>query len=419
MADKHERLKELKIERADIESAGSGGRFTLLVLAFILLLVAGGGYWWYSQTRALAVETATVRQISSQASNSGSTVLDASGYVTARRQATVSSKITGKIINVEIEEGMEVAEGQELARLDDSIPRRQLALSEAQLAAAKSRLAETEVILAERRLQLGRTRALVDAEVRSQADLDAIQAEVDSLVARLGATREDVTVAERSAELRRQEIEDYVIRAPFHGIVVTKNAQPGEMISPVSAGGGFTRTGIGTVVDMNSLEIEVDVNESYINRVSPGQPVVAVLDAYPNWQIPASVITPVPTADRQKATVRVRIGFEKLGDPRLLPDMGVKVSFLEEKAPATTTAAAAPPRFEIPAAALQKDGERSIVFIISGETVERRAVEIVERQGDRAILAAGVRGGEQVVIAPPEGLADGDPVRIVNQEEKP
>ena len=268
--------------------------------------------------------TVSARQAGAQAS-----VLNATGYVTARRRATVSSKITGKVVQVNIEEGMAVRQGQVLARLDDETQRAAVALAEAQAEAARRNVNESEVRLNEARITLERVSTLVKVGYSTAAEVDAARAAVESLDARIRAAREQVRVAERQIALERTNLDSTIIRAPFDGVAISKDAQPGEMVSPVSAGGGFTRTGIGTIVDMRSLEIEVDVNESYINRVKPDQAVTAVLDAYPEWQIPARVITTVPAADRQKATVLVRIGFNEL-DPRILPDMGVKVTFLRE-----------------------------------------------------------------------------------------
>ncbi len=302
---------------------------------------------------------------------------------------------------------MAVKEGQVLARLDASNTDASLKLAEAQLRAAKTALEETKVVLAEAHLRLERTRRLVKDSVVSQAELDRLQAETDSLEARLGRQREEELVAERSLAVWTQMIEDTVIRAPFDGIVTTKDAQPGEMISPVTAGGGFTRTGIGTVVDMSSLEIEVDVNESYINRVRAGQEVEAILDAYPDWTIPAKVIAIVPTADRDRATVRVRIGFESL-DPKILPDMGVKVAFRDEVQEQTSRRAVF-----IPRSALSKNEGRDVVFVVDGETVERRAVTVgADADGDEALVLAGVSAGERVVVDGLAELVDGDRVEV-------
>ena len=399
-----DRLKELRIDRTDKSSRKSGGGFALWVLAALLVAAAGVGFWWFMRASAVEVRTARVEETADRV-RAAEAVLDASGYVTARRRATVSSKVAGKIVEVRVEEGMEIAEGQLLARLDDSNVSRQLALAEAQLRSARSSLAETEVRIAEAKLNLERTRNLVAGEVASPAELDAAQAAHDALVARLALGREEVTVAKRAVAVRRQELADTEIRAPFAGVAITKNAQPGEMISPISAGGGFTRTGICTIVDMASLEIEVDVNEAYINRVRAGQRVEAVLDAYPDWKIPASVITTIPAADRQKATVRVRIGFDRL-DPRLLPDMGVKVSFLDDAAPEAEAGDDAP-RLLIPAAALRREGGRDVVYVVRGDLVERRAVGVGERRGDKVEVTTGLSAGERVVVEAAAELTDG------------
>jgi HlyD family secretion protein len=247
--------------------------------------------------------------------------------------------------------------------------------------------------------------------------METADADVDALAARLDLARQDTLVSERQLALRRQDLDDTVIRAPFAGVAVSKDAQPGEMISPVSAGGGFTRTGICTLVDMKSLEIEVDVNESYIHRVEPGQKAVATLDAYPDWRIPAHVIMPVPTADRQKATVKVRLGFEGL-DPRILPDMGVKVAFLADEKPAgggTASANPGKPVVTIPRAALRKDGDRDVVFVVSSDDrVERRAIGLAAgsgNSGDDAVVTSGLAAGERVVVEGPADLKDGAAVR--------
>jgi RND family efflux transporter MFP subunit len=251
---------------------------------------------------------------------------------------------------------------------------------------------------------LRRQEQLFQQGLNTPNDIDNAKAEVDSLVARIASAQEQVKVAESQIAMQQTAIEDTIIRAPFSGVAISKDAQAGEMVSPVSAGGGFTRTGISTIVDMKSLEIEVDVNESYINRVRTGQPVSAVLDAYPDWQIPANVITLVPTADRQKATVLVRIGFQKL-DPRILPDMGVKVTFLRE-ADARDVPVAQSVTL-VPQAAVQKDGESSFVFVVRQDTVERRAIKTAGTDGDRLEVVAGLKGGDQVVISPPSELSEG------------
>jgi HlyD family secretion protein len=404
MTKKNDLLKELQIDRSG-ETRRGAGVWLWLILVLILLALGAGGWWWLGGQRVATVRTATVQEVTGRAN---AAVLNASGYVTARRQATVSSKVTGKIAEVMVEEGMNVREGQILARLDDSTARVNYNLAKAQLAAARKKLQETEVRLHEAELNLSRTQGLTEEGVASQAALDADQAEYDSLGARLALGREEVAVAERQVAVLEQQLDDTVIRSPFSGVVVTKDAQPGEMISPVSAGGGFTRTGICTVVDMSSLEIEVDVNESYIARVESDQRVEAVLDAYPDWRIPGRVITTIPTADRQKATVQVRIGFDQL-DPRILPDMGVKVTFLgTEEAQAGDER----PRLLIPREAVRSDNGKQVVYVIQQDRVERRAVNLGPDEGDQVAVSSGLSPGEQVVVEGPDTLADGDRVTI-------
>jgi RND family efflux transporter MFP subunit len=402
-------LDGLRIDRSGPEER-SGSRWKLMLALAVVIAAIGGGIWsWLRIPRAVEVKTATARAVSG--GSAAGAVLDASGYVTARRQATVSSKVTGKVTEIHVEEGMKVQAGQVLARLDDSTARRQLSLAEAQTSSARHALQETEVRLKEARLNQRRMRDLLKEGVTTQAQLDAADAETDSFAARLEVLRQDIEVARRQAELYRQSLDDLVIRAPFTGVAISKDAQPGEMISPVSAGGGFTRTGICTLVDMASLEIEVDVNEAYINRVRNDQRAVAVLDAYPDWQIPARVITTIPAADRQKATVKVRLAFDQL-DPRILPDMGVKVSFLsdEKEMPAAETK----PKVLVPKTAV-RGGDEPYVFIVQGDKVERRAIRTAPATGEDVAVVSGLSGGEQVVIEGPEQLADGFKVKVRNE----
>lgn len=401
------KLSDLRIdERA--RSTGFSRILLPLVIGLVLIAVLAGAWYGLRRPQRAAVTVAEVAEASGARPGGASAVLNASGYVTARRRATVSSKMTGKVIGVYVEEGMAVQAGQVLARLDDTVNRRYLELAEAELGAARRNAAETDVRLREAGLTLGRTRSLVKDGIVGQADLDRAEAEVDALRARLDLSREHVRVSEAQVALRRTELDDMVIRAPFSGVAISKDAQPGEMISPVSAGGGFTRTGICTIVDMSSLEIEVDVNESFINRVASGQRVEAVLDAYPDWRIPAHVITAVPTADRQKATVLVRIGFEAL-DPRVLPDMGVKVAFLGAETAAVPSAG---PRLTIPRAALRKDGGQDIVFVVTNGVAERRAVRVGGGQGDTVEVVTGLAVGERVVVDGPADLTDKRPVEV-------
>ena len=381
------------------------------LLVFVLLIVVAGatGGWFYSQrAQAATVKVGTVTASTGAGASAGA-VLNASGYVTARRRATVSSKVTGKVLEVFVEEGKSVKKGQVLARLDDSQVRAAIAVAQAQLATARHAAAEDEARLKEAERQYNRLSQLVQEKVVGRAEVDTAQSAVESLKARIALARQQVEVAQSQVAALEVDLADMQVRAPFDGVAISKDAQPGEMISPISAGGGFTRTGICTIVDMTSLEIEVDVSESYINRVKPNQPVEAILDAYPDWRIPAHVITTVPTADRQKATVRVRIGFEEL-EPRILPDMGVKVSFFNERQP-ENAAAPSKPRLLAPKSAVRTDGNQSIVFVVRDERAERRAVTVGATEGDQVEIVSGVNAGERIVVDGVATLSDGARVK--------
>lgn len=350
MGDKSELLNQLKIDRT--EEPASTGISGTTVAALMLLAAAGGGAGAWAvfggADTATQPETSTTRISTATTSSSGSAtaattapvvqkkpvvdtsnrILNASGYITARRMATVSAEIMGLITNVNVEEGMAVEQGQVLAKLDSAVATVNLNFAEAQVSVSKARLGRTEASLAEAKRVLQRTQELNSSDFSTKADLTRAQADVESFEADLLSAKADIRVAEIEAQRQRERLDDHTIRAPFAGIVTVKNAQPGEIVAPSSAGGGFTRTGICTIVDMDSLEIEVDVNEAFIGRVFEGQKVEANLDAYPDWTIPASVIAVIPTADRAKATVRVRIRIIDK-DARILPDMGVKVAFLK------------------------------------------------------------------------------------------
>ena len=408
MTDLAKDLAALRIQQED----RGGGRGRGLVVGLVVLVVLGvlgaGAWYWATALQAVSVKVAPVTARGGNASAPGA-VLNASGYVVARRRATVSSKVTGKVLDVLLEEGQPVREGQILAHLDDTQPRATLALAEAQLASARKAAAEDQARLQQAEVTLQRRAALVKENVVGKAELDEAQSEVDSLKARIAYTQQQIGVAEQQVNLQKTMLADMVVRAPFSGVAISKDAQPGEMISPVSAGGGFTRTGIGTIVDMSSLEVEVDVNETYINRVSNKMKVESVLDAYPDWRIPSHVITTIPSADRQKATVKVRIGFDQL-DPRILPDMGVKVSFLRD-APAPGQAAVVP-RALVPKTAVRTADGRSVVFVLKEDRVERRAISVGLENGDQVEVISGVSAGERVVVEAPQTLKDGDKVKV-------
>jgi RND family efflux transporter MFP subunit len=397
-------LDDLRIERK--REAESTSRVRGVILALLVLLLLGGvAAFVLLRAKGLEVRTAVARE-GGGAGGGDRTVLNASGYVTARLEATVSSKVTGKVVLVLVEEGMKVEKNQVLARLDDTNVRASLRLAEAQLDSARNALAETLVRIKEADQELKRQSDLVQNKIATQADYDHAEAAALALKAKLEVQRTDIVVAERQLASWQQQLDDTIIRAPFSGIVTTKNAQPGEMISPLSVG-GFTRTGICTIVDMHSLEIEIDVNESYINRVEPGQAVQATLDAYPDWQIPCKVIAIIPSADRQKSTVKVRVGFDKL-DPRILPEMGTKVAFRQASVPGTSGAR----QIIIPKAAVRQLDGRDLVLVIQDGRAERRAVKISGMANDEVIVSAGLRAGETLALDWPVNLTDGAQVKV-------
>jgi RND family efflux transporter MFP subunit len=387
------------------DSARVEKRFGWLRWIFValggLLLISGAIYALRHKTPT--VEVATVHASSGQ---ERAALLNASGYVTPRRRATVAAKITARVEQVLTDEGMHVKSGQILATLDSSDAQRRLLSAKADRDATSAQLADLRVNLLNADRQLNRTRTLHAQGVASQQALDLDQTAADSLRARIASTEQQVHAADARIEIAQQDLDNCTVRAPFDGIVVSKDAQRGEMVSPISAGGGFTRTGIATLVDMNSLEVEVDVNESYIARVKAGQPVTAVLDAYPDWQIPAKVRTIIPSADRQKATVKVRITFDQL-DPRILPDMGVKVSFLGDE-PAQKQAAT----ILVPSEALRDEQGKKIVFTYKNGKVERRAVRTGAVRGSSQEVLAGLTEGDQIVVKGAEQVRDGDSVDV-------
>jgi RND family efflux transporter MFP subunit len=374
-----------------------------LVVALVVLLAGGAGLFVALREKAPEVEIAPVR-----ADRGGrAALLNASGYVTPRQRATVAAKITARVNAIYVDEGMQVEPGQVLAKLDDSDARARLTSAMAERDATAATVGDLRVNLDNAERELRRIEELWEKRLVAEQNRDQARMVVDSLKARIVLAREQVGAAEARVKVAQQDLDNCTVRAPFGGIVVSKDAQRGEMVSPVSAGGGFTRTGIATIVDMASLEIEVDVNESYIARVKTGQPLTAVLDAYPDWQIPAKVRTVIPTADRQKATVKVRATFERL-DPRILPDMGVKVTFLGEE----RSVAAAPGRVLIARAALVEDGGAPVVFVHRDGKVERRAVRLGQARGSDQEIVAGLSDGEHVVTAGAKGLRDGQSVRV-------
>lgn len=406
MTNKDELLSQLRINR-DQQPEGNGRtRLWIGIAAVIAVIVIAASLLGEPAPIKVQVEMARMAVPDS----SSATVLDATGYVVARRTATVSSKVTGKVAEIYIEEGQQVEKDQIVALLDDSNARKSFELSKAELHSAKTQVAETQARLTEAKLTLERNTEMARRQLISAAALDKARADFESLRAQLNSREAEIAVSGKRLALQQQNLDDLTLRAPFTGVVISKDSQPGEMISPISAGGGFTRTGICTIVDMASLEIEVDVNESYIQRVRVDQFVQAVLEAYPDWKIPAKVIAIIPTADRQKATVKVRIGFQ-VSDPRILPDMGVKVAFMNAE-PVVEEKPKEPLGVRVPTTAVRSEGEDKFLFVVKDGVAELRKVTLTASYGNDVYIASGLRAGEDFVVVIPPELKDGAKVEF-------
>jgi RND family efflux transporter MFP subunit len=405
-------LGSLRIHDGQRAKSGMGRRIlypAIPVLVFAGIVVAAFAF----RNQKPVVEVATVAK---PELGGHQTALNASGYITPRRRATIAAKITGRVTGVFFDEGTRVAQGQLLATLDDSDVKRALDSAVADRDASQAAIADYEVQLKNARTLLHRAEQLQKAGVQTQEALDNATTAADSLKAKIALAQQQVAAAESRIAVAQQAVDNCTIRAPFAGIVVSKDAQVGEMVSPISAGGGFTRTGIATIVDMKSNEIEVDVNESYIAKVKEGQQVTATLDAYPDKPIPCKVRTVIPTADRQKATVKVRITILNLDRyDFVLPDMGVKVAFLEEETPSASAKnkdRSPQPVAYIPKAAVRSDSSASFVFLVHEGKVERRAVNLGLDRGTDVAVLAGLSPGDSLVVKGPESLQDGDKVEI-------
>jgi RND family efflux transporter MFP subunit len=405
-------LKELKIERHQREDqGGSPARWPWIVGVIVLVLLAlGAGGWWWFGHRPVPVHIA--QAVAAASDPSAGAVLQATGYVTARRQATVSAQITGTVTELLIEEGDHVKQGQILAKLDDSQYKAALDTSVAQAKGAHALVDQFQVQLSQNLRDADRDDALAKQGLVSKQAAEQARTLANSTRAQLLSQQKQAVAADAGVVEAQVNYNYCFIRAPFNGVITTKDAQVGEVISPFSAGGGFTRTGVGTIVDMDSLEVDVDVNEAYIGRVTPKMPAEAVLDAYPDWKIPAHVIAIVPAADRGKATVKVRVAMEKK-DARIVPDMGVRVSFLEAK---PAVAEQALKGVLVPAKAIVKRDGNDSVFIVANGKVHRQTVQPAARDyGDMRLIPASVNAGDSVVVSPPDDLRDGSDVSVQTQ----
>ncbi len=419
MDDKNALLNQLRIDRTtEVESDGSGKRWVLIGASVILVLGLAVGAWWFlTKPSGIPVAEAVAKDAPGGSvaggKSMGASMLDASGYVVARRSATVASKSILRVVDVLIEEGQRVKEGEVLARLDDSNTKANLMQAQAQLTQADANLQAARTALADAAPIFKRNERQFEAKVISEQSLDTARQAFNAAQSDLNVRERQLEVARATLGVAQRIQDDTIIRAPFSGVVVTKAAQAGEIVSPSSAGGGFTRTGICTIVDMDSLEVEVDVSENFINRVKPKQPATIKLNAYPDWEIPAEVIAVIPTADRSKATVKVRVAFKEK-DERVLPEMGARVSFLSTPEPEGPAGSSAPAvqAVVVPNDAIQSNGDTGTVFIINGNTVERRVVRLGSRTTEGQLVLSGISSGTRVVVGHLDSLTDGAKVYV-------
>jgi RND family efflux transporter MFP subunit len=411
-SDRAALLEQLRIDRSEPASGSGRGKWWALALGFIAL--AGAAIWYFSRPTGMLIRTSVVQAApQGSAADMSASLLDASGYVVARRRATVASKVTGKVVSVMLEEGQRVEAGQVIARLDGSTWRAAEVQSVAQLQQAKATVVSAQTAYDDAKPIFERAQKQKAAAVISAQSFDESSAQYNVARNNLLIAQRGVEAAQAGVDVAQRNLDDTVIRAPFTGIVTEKSAQPGEMVSPLSAGGGFTRTGIGTIVDMDSLEVEVDVSENFINRVRPQQPVNIKLNAYPDWQIPGAVIAMIPTADRAKATVKVRIAI-KQKDPRILPEMGVRVSFMSD----ATSEGGSPDNGSgahgvlVPADAIAQSSGNPVAFVVHGGAVERRAVRLGAKTAAGQIVIAGLAPGDTVALGDLSTLSDGSHIRV-------
>jgi RND family efflux transporter MFP subunit len=411
MDDKVSLLNQLRIDRREPVRVRRP-RWVWWGGAGVAVLVVAAVAWIFLAPSGIPIHAAVAREVASEGNNGGASLLDASGYVVARRQATVAGKITDKVVEVLIEEGQHVEKDEVIARLDNTNTSATLEQAKAQVLQAQANLVSAKTAFADAEPIYRRNKKLVAEGWLSVDAFDNSQAAYDQARNNLAVAERALAVAQKGLEVAQRAEDDTIIRAPFAGVVTVKAAQPGEVVSPLSTG-GFTRTGIGTIVDMDSLEVEVDVSENFINRVHAGQQATVRLNAYPDWQIPAYVIAIIPTADRSKATVKVRVGF-KVKDQRLVPEMGARVSFLSE-VDAKATGKAAQPGVIVPVDAVQANGDTGIVYIVHDDTVERRAVRLGARTADGQTIVAGLAAGTKIATGDLSKLSDGSRVKIEQQ----
>ncbi len=416
MDDRAELLERLRIDRGEGPATTTLPRRwkgpVIIGIIVLLLLLGGGAAVWYfiADSDAVPVKSAIAAAVPTQAGPAaGRTLLDASGYVVALRQASVSANSIYKVNELLVQAGDTVKKDQVLARLDDSKTKAALEQSQAQVKQLSAVLDAARVQAADLRPGFVRDQAQLKEGLVSQDAFDAAKATYDAAEQAVTVAEQNLAVAKASAVLNQRYQDDTIVRSPFDGVVTIKSAQPGEIVSPQFSGGG----GVAKIVDMDSLEVDVDVSENFISRVHPKQPASITLNAYPDWHIPAEVIAIVPTADRSKATVEVRVAF-KQKDARVLPEMGARVSFQDDAPPTASNSAPAvvSSAVVVPPEAVQTEGDNSAVFVIDGHTVQRHVVQLGVKDSTGQTILSGLDSGATVAIGDFTKLHDGVRIKV-------
>jgi len=413
MDDKAALLDQLRMDRTASPPRRAAGsrRGWLIGISAIAALGAAAGVWIFASTPGgIQVHTVLAKALATGVggTSTGGSLLDASGYVVALREATVSGKAIYKVNEVLVQEGQAVKQGQVIARLDDTNVRAALEQSKAQVKQLEAALAAAKLAAADARPIFQRNQTQLAEGLISPQTFDVSKSSYDAAQSSVLIAAGNLAVAKASVDINQRYEDDTIIKAPFDGVVTVKNAQPGQIVSPQFSGGG----GIARIVDMDSLEVDVDVSENFITRVHSKQPATIMLNAYPDWQIPAEVIEVIPTADRSKATVKVRIGF-KQKDSRILPEMGARVAFLDDAPRSRAAGSSLAPGVLVPPEAVQANGDTGTVFVINGDLIERRTVRLGTRNANGQTILAGLEPGASVVIGDLSQLSDKSRVRIV------
>jgi RND family efflux transporter MFP subunit len=396
--------------RIDRNQPATAERKALRWVALLAVLAAGFVGVIYLALRPGGVDVQVAR-VEVTGGSSGSTGITANGYVVARTRASVSSRISGRLATLTVEEGSRVRRNQVLAQLENADYVAAVAQMVADSQRAEAALAEAQAVRDQTSRDLARARELVAKKLEATRSVEDLESQLAAADARIRVQRAQIAAAGAGIAYARANLENTYIRAPFDGTVLRKDAEVGEVVAPVATGGGLTRGAVVTMADLQTLEVEVDVNEAYIAQIRSGQPTRIVLDAYPQASFAGSVRQIVPTADRQKATVQVKVGIADR-DPRILPEMGARVEFLGDS---VESGEAAPPRIFVPADAVRTDGGASIVWVVRGGKVFRVPIEAGPVSGGQREVRSGLSGGETIVVGPATELEDGGKVNVITR----